>query len=510
MSAQAHDPLRYASVYSPSAPPRTSWSTYLVYLLAAFGLLTILARLFTTRRRLARKNSKQRLRRRKSRHAPSAAAGSVTKAAGRQEVTADGLKVARDGPAGVAASEISDASETESEEEAADYTAAVGDTVTNAMVRGAVLLKRSPIPDFVVSMTGYGLEGYKRVNSAFGVEEKIVHAGQKAVSAGITATGIFAHAAIKAGVAYQMAPGRRENELQMLAIKPQAEPVKIVRKYATLNGDGGDRALSLGGGVSSEAQTQTCDSDFEESGGSGNGGGVNRSGSPLPSLLTTGGHRSAPASPGVSGVLASYLESTLRVAGNVATAGSEVVLGKDRTLRLLGVDPIEARRRNPEVLEDGLVRYISVGGVVHATTVETLTRVDASLLAEWFRDRTRPAALEIRDGCYFIDRDGTMFRHILNYLRGVPTHTTLTDADSLTHLADDAAFYRLPDLAAQLTARIELLRHTPPESVSDLLLKLRDKIIPVEPEARAAVVNTALGAAVVAWVAWVWWWGFWR
>ncbi|KAJ3184307.1 BTB/POZ domain-containing protein kctd1 [Geranomyces variabilis] len=504
MSAQAHDPIRYASVYSSSAPPRTPWSTYLVYLLAAFGLLTILARLSTTRRRLARKSSKQKPRRRKSRQAAVSPAGSVTKAPGEETLTAAGLEIAREEAAGVAASELSDGSETDSEEDAADYTAAVGDTVTNAMVRGAVLLKRSPIPDFLVSMTGYGLEGYKRVNSAFGVEEKIVHAGQKAVSAGITATGIFAHAAIKAGVAYQMAPGRRENELQMLAIKPQAEPVKIVRKYATLNGDNG--AL-LPGGVASEAETQTCDSDFEDSGGSGSAG-VDRSGSPLPSLLTTGGRRSAPASPGVSGVLASYLESTLRVAGNVATAGSEVVLGKDRTLRLLGVDPIEARRRNPEVPEDGLVRYISVGGVVHATTVETLTRVDASLLAEWFRNRTRPAALEIRDGCYFIDRDGTMFRHILNYLRGVPTHTTITDADSLTHLADEAAFYRLPDLAAQLTARIEVLRHTPPESVSDLLLKLRDKIIPVEPEARAATVNTALGAAVVAWIAWFF--VFWR
>ncbi|KAJ3148619.1 Gamma-aminobutyric acid receptor subunit beta-1 [Geranomyces michiganensis] len=503
--AQAHDPLHYASVYSPSPPPRTPWSTYLVYLLAAFGLLTILARLFTTRRRLARKHSRQKLRRRKSRLTKAAAAASGI---GEPTTTADGLKVApRDIAEGVAATEISDASETESDEETADFTAAVGDTVTNAMVRGAVLLKRSPIPDFLVSMTGYGLEGYKRVNSAFGVEEKIVHAGQKAVSAGITATGIFAHAAIKAGVAYQMAPGRRENELQMLAIKPQTEPVKIVRKYAVSKDDNEHSVLSSTGSAN-EAETQTCDVDFVESGGSGSGG-VDRADSPLPSLII-GGRNSAPASPGVSGVIASYLESTLRVVGNVATAGSEAVLGKDRTLRLLGVDPIEARRKNPEVPEDGLVRYISVGGVIHATTVETLTRVDASLLAEWFRDRSRPAALEIRDGCYFVDRDGAMFRHVLNYLRGVPTHTTLTDMESLSRLADDAAFYRLPDLAAQLTARIDRLRHQPPESVSDLLLKLRDKIIPFEPEERAAAVNTALGASVVAWVAWVWWWGFWR
>ncbi|KAI8826139.1 uncharacterized protein EV422DRAFT_515485 [Fimicolochytrium jonesii] len=339
--------------------------------------------------------------------------------------------------------------------------------MTNAMVQGAVLLKRSPIPDMMVSLTGYGLEGYKRVNTAFGVEEKIVHAGQKAVSAGITATGIFANAAIRAGLAYQMAPGRREKEtaMQMLAIKEAEkaaaaagnQPVKIVRVIAD----------SLPGGIPPpqlvDAGTQTdwpIDQYIPTTLSTRSGKGGN---SPQRGTLD------ASADPGdgtVRGVLASYLDSSLRVAGNVVTAGSEAVLGKERTLVLMGVDPIEARRiaRQPAkqvktdekddglLPEDGNVVYVNVGGTLFATTLETLTTAyPDSLLAEWFGDEAKRASLELRDGCYFVDRDATHFRHIINYLRGLPSHLSLSRTPpALLELALEAEFYRLPDLASQL------------------------------------------------------------
>ena len=53
------------------------------------------------------------------------------------------------------------------------------------------------------------------------------------------------------------------------------------------------------------------------------------------------------------------------------------------------------------------------------------------------------------DGSIFIDRDGTHFRHILNYLRDgqVPNHLTLADVDQLIR---EAKFYEMPEIVLQL------------------------------------------------------------
>ncbi|TPX57686.1 hypothetical protein PhCBS80983_g03649 [Powellomyces hirtus] len=461
MSGQADEPLRY-SVYG-TAPVRTpmTWTTVFIYLLAAFGLLMLIGQLSGGQRKRRTKKNK-----RKSRQ--TAAGAKIEKTVETPGDVSD-IQLAKLSDE----DDMDDQSSSESEDGFNDYGKVVGESVTNAMVQGAVLLKRSPIPDFLVSMTGYGLEGYKRVNSAFGVEEKIVQAGQKAVSAGITATGIFAHAAIKAGVAYQMAPGRREKELQMLAIKETGDdkpPVKIVHMF--------DNALP--GGIPTSARidvgTQTGDD-----------------------VAFSKELQGAPTSMAgsVSSVLATYLESSLRVAGNVATASSEVVLGKDRTLKLLGVDPIEARR-NHEAPEDGNVRYLNVGGVMNATTIETLTAVEGSLLAEWFGDENKRASLEVKDGSYVIDRDGTSFRHILNYLRGLPTHLTMSDPSSIQQLIVEAVYYRLPDLAEQLSNRLMVMEREQ-QSVGELLDKLVHKLLPRGMSDRAALltVNVALVAGVL-------------
>ena len=53
------------------------------------------------------------------------------------------------------------------------------------------------------------------------------------------------------------------------------------------------------------------------------------------------------------------------------------------------------------------------------------------------------------DGSIFIDRDGTHFRHILNYLRDgeVPNHLTPADVDQLIR---EAKFYEMPEMVLQL------------------------------------------------------------
>jgi hypothetical protein len=51
-----------------------------------------------------------------------------------------------------------------------------------------------------------------------------------------------------------------------------------------------------------------------------------------------------------------------------------------------------------------------------------------------------------RDGSYFIDRDGTGFHHVLNYLRKDGTFVCPRDVVALVALREEARFYVLPGL----------------------------------------------------------------
>ena len=58
---------------------------------------------------------------------------------------------------------------------------------------------------------------------------------------------------------------------------------------------------------------------------------------------------------------------------------------------------------------------LNVGGQHFTTSLQTLTRDPYSMLAAMFSGRHEVQTTE--DGSFFIDRDGTYFRFILNYLR---------------------------------------------------------------------------------------------
>ena len=59
---------------------------------------------------------------------------------------------------------------------------------------------------------------------------------------------------------------------------------------------------------------------------------------------------------------------------------------------------------------------LDIGGHLYTTSTLTLTKDPQSMLAAMFSGRHSVKKEE--DGSYFIDRDGTHFRYILNYLRG--------------------------------------------------------------------------------------------
>ena len=83
---------------------------------------------------------------------------------------------------------------------------------------------------------------------------------------------------------------------------------------------------------------------------------------------------------------------------------------------------------------------LNVGGQHFTTSLQTLTKDAGSMLHAMFSGRfdTKPA----EDGSYFIDRDGTHFRYILNYLR---TGRLLLPEDKLVRkeLLEEAQFYQI-------------------------------------------------------------------
>jgi hypothetical protein len=100
--------------------------------------------------------------------------------------------------------------------------------------------------------------------------------------------------------------------------------------------------------------------------------------------------------------------------------------------------------------------HLNVGGEVYVTTRATLTRYPESMLGAMFSGQL-PTARD-SNGCYFIDRDGSTFRHVLNFLR-CGQIVLPSDFSQLDLLAAEADFYRLEPLISSIahlkSARIE-------------------------------------------------------
>jgi BTB/POZ domain len=88
---------------------------------------------------------------------------------------------------------------------------------------------------------------------------------------------------------------------------------------------------------------------------------------------------------------------------------------------------------------------LDVGGHIFTTTLTTLTRIQDSMLGAMFSGRHNLTKDEA--GAYFIDRDGTHFRHILNFLRAPESFNrrVLTISEELS-IRQEAAYYGLADV----------------------------------------------------------------
>lgn len=85
--------------------------------------------------------------------------------------------------------------------------------------------------------------------------------------------------------------------------------------------------------------------------------------------------------------------------------------------------------------------HIDVGGTIYTSSLETLTKYPESKLAKLFNGQI-PIVLDSLKQHYFIDRDGGMFRHILNFMRNSRL-LIAEDFPDLELLLEEARYYEV-------------------------------------------------------------------
>ncbi|XP_063046829.1 BTB/POZ domain-containing protein KCTD12-like [Engraulis encrasicolus] len=101
----------------------------------------------------------------------------------------------------------------------------------------------------------------------------------------------------------------------------------------------------------------------------------------------------------------------------------------------------------PEIVE------LNVGGQVYITRYSTLTSVPDSLLGQMFSQKSTKGLARDTKGRFFVDRDGFLFRYILDYMRDqqlvLPDHFP-----ERGRLQREAEFFNLPELVKLLVPKI--------------------------------------------------------
>jgi len=92
--------------------------------------------------------------------------------------------------------------------------------------------------------------------------------------------------------------------------------------------------------------------------------------------------------------------------------------------------------------------HIDVGGKIYTSSLDTLTKFPDSRLSKMFSGGI-PIVLDTLKQHYFIDRDGGMFRHILNFMRtGRPILPE--NFQHVNLLLEEAKYFDLPELVSYL------------------------------------------------------------
>ena len=121
---------------------------------------------------------------------------------------------------------------------------------------------------------------------------------------------------------------------------------------------------------------------------------------------------------------------------------------KEETSRLRQEqESIDAMSKKLDQVHFSSTVKLNVGGQHFTTSVQTLTKDPNSMLAAMFSGKFDMKPSE--DGSFFIDRDGTHFRFILNFLR--TGKLTLPEGATFTkELEEEAEFYQIQGLVDAL------------------------------------------------------------
>ncbi|CRK95928.1 CLUMA_CG009374, isoform B [Clunio marinus] len=92
--------------------------------------------------------------------------------------------------------------------------------------------------------------------------------------------------------------------------------------------------------------------------------------------------------------------------------------------------------------------HIDVGGTIYTSSLETLTKYPESRLAKLFNGSI-PIVLDSLKQHYFIDRDGNMFRHILNFMRNSKL-LIAEDFCDLELLLEEAKYFEIVPMIRQI------------------------------------------------------------
>ena len=135
---------------------------------------------------------------------------------------------------------------------------------------------------------------------------------------------------------------------------------------------------------------------------------------------------------------------------------------KEETSRLRQEqESIDAMSKKLDQVHFSSTVKLNVGGQHFTTSLQTLTKDPNSMLAAMFSGRFDMKPSE--DGSFFIDRDGTHFRFILNFLR-TGKLTLPEGATFIKELEEEAEFYQIQGLIEALRpAKVTVEACTPNE-----------------------------------------------
>lgn len=107
---------------------------------------------------------------------------------------------------------------------------------------------------------------------------------------------------------------------------------------------------------------------------------------------------------------------------------------------------------------------LNVGGVMYTTSLDTLVKQPDSLLASLFKDSSKSRLVRDSKGKVFIDRDGVLFRYILDYLRNLKL-VLPENFHERERLKQEAEYFKLTDMISCLSLAPKPT-HLPPISNS--------------------------------------------